>query len=279
MKEIFARRPAHPIVCGRNAEISFIWWESARRWAARGAGYAGRVTDRLDPARLDELWDFADAAASAERFAHEIASAPPVTADELRTQQARALGLAGRGDEADAILAAIDSDDLVVRARVALERGRRLNSSGRPDDAVPYFAAALDLAQEAADDFLAVDALHMLAIADGDRSGEWAARGVALAEASADTRTHRWLIALHNNLGWLHHDAGRYPDALAEFEAADAAARAHGSTEQQQIAHWAIARALRSLGRRDEARAIQQRLLELRPDDEYVVEELEALRD
>lgn len=237
------------------------------------------MTDRLDPARLDELWDFADAAASADRFSVEIASAPPVTADELRTQQARALGLAGRGDEADALLAAIDSEDLVVRTRVALERGRRLNSSGRPAEAVPLFADGLDLAQAAGDDFLAVDALHMLAIADGERSAEWAARGVALAETSADTRTHRWLIALHNNLGWLHHDAGRYPDALAEFEAADAAAQAHGSTEQQQIAHWAIARALRSLGRRDEARAIQQRLLELRPDDEYVLEELEALKD
>jgi hypothetical protein len=84
--------------------------------------------------------------------------------------------------------------------------------------------------EELSDD---VDALHMLAIADQAGSAEWAAQGVALAEASADPRTHRWLIALHNNLGGLHHDAGRYPE-LAEFEAADAAARAHGSEDQQR---------------------------------------------
>ena len=38
-------------------------------------------------------------------------------------------------------------------------------------------------------------------------------------------------------------------------------------------------RALRSLGRRDEARAIQERLAVLRPDDVYVTEELEALKE
>ena len=237
------------------------------------------MTDRLDPARLDELWDFADAAASADRFAAEIACAPPVAADELRTQLARAWGLAGRGDDADALLDSIKSDHLVVQARVALERGRRLNSSGHPDEAAPHFEHALNLAQSGHDDFLAVDALHMLAIADGARAEQWAHRGMALAEASTDARTHRWLIALHNNLGWLHHDAGRYPEALTEFKAADAAAQAHGSEEQQQIARWAIARALRSLGRRDEARAIQEHLAVLRPDDEYVIEELEALKD
>ena len=266
-------------VATRDRHFSCISHEGTRPRAPGDRGYAGRVTDRLDPARLDELWDFADAAASADRFRTEIASAPPVATDELRTQLARALGLAGRGDDADALLDSIASDDLVVRARVALERGRRRNSSGHPDEAAPHFEQALELAQSAHEDFLAVDALHMLAIADQAGSAEWAAQGVALAEASADPRTHRWLIALHNNLGWLHHDAGRYPEALAEFEAADAAARAHGSEDQQQIAQWAIARALRSLGRRDEARAIQERLAVLRPDDEYVTEELEALKE
>jgi len=134
------------------------------------------VTDRLDPARLDELWDFADAAASADRFRAEIASAPAIAADELRTQLARALGLGGQGDDADALLGSIASDDLVVRARVALERGRRRNSSGHPEQAIPFFEQALELARSAHDDFLAVDALHMLAIADRGGSAQWAAR-------------------------------------------------------------------------------------------------------
>lgn len=236
------------------------------------------MTDRLDPARLDELWDFADPAASAARFEAEIATSGPIAIDELRTQQARAMGLAGEVDAADALLDAIESNDAVVRVRVALERGRLHNSSGRPEQAMPYFAEALESARSAGDDFLALDALHMLAIADEHRSGEWTARGIQVAAASTDPRTRRWLIALHNNLGWTHHDAGLFPEALAEFEAADAAARVHGTVEQQQLAQWCIARALRSLGRTQEALAIQEQLLVLRPDDEYVVEELALLR-
>lgn len=236
------------------------------------------MNDRLDPSRLDELWDFSDPDASAERFRTEIPGASPAAAHELSTQLARALGLAGRFDEAKAVLDAIQSGEPVVRIRLALERGRLANSAGRPAEAVPSFAGALELAEVAGEDFLAVDAAHMLAIADEERAGEWAARGIQLVDASSDLRTKRWAIALHNNLGWLHHDAGLYPEALDEFQRADAAALAHGTSEQQQIAQWAIARCLRSLGRTAEALAIQEQLVLLRPDDEYVREELALLR-
>ncbi len=207
----------------------------------RSAQYAFGVTDRLDPNRLDSLWDFADPDASADRFRAELATAAPVAAAELSTQLARALGLAGHGSEADAVLDGIDSDDPTVRVRIALERGRRLNSSGRPTDAIPFFRDALEVAQSAGEDFLAVDALHMLAIADEANAIEWAGRGIRAVESSTDARTQRWAIALHNNLGWFHFDAERYTEALVEFEAADAAARAHGTPEQQRLAAEATA--------------------------------------
>jgi tetratricopeptide (TPR) repeat protein len=235
------------------------------------------VTDRLDPARLDELWDFSEPAATAEKFA-AVAPSGPVAAAELATQRARALGLGGRGDEADALLDSIEPLAPVVAIRIALERGRRRNSSGNPDQAVPYFVEALELAEREGEDFLAIDAAHMLAIADEEHSGEWTARGIQRVDASDDPRAKRWGIALHNNLGWAHHDAELYPEALSEFELADAAARAYGSVDQQQIAQWAIARCLRSLGRIDEALTIQLALAELRPDDEYVREEIALLR-
>ena len=237
------------------------------------------MTDRLDPALLDSLWDFGDPAASAERFRDAAATASPTAAAELDTQRARALGLAGDRAAADALLDSIGHADPVVAVRVALERGRLFNSAGQRPEAVPLFAEALDLATIAGEDFLAIDAAHMLAIADEERANQWSARGIQLVDASTDPRAQRWGIALHNNLGWAHHDAELFEEALAEFEAADAAARAHGTSEQQEIAQWSIARCYRSLGRRAEALSIQERLLKLRPDDEYVHEELAALRD
>ena len=207
------------------------------------------MTDQLDPARLDALWDFTDPDATAERFRAELSTASPVAADELRTQLARALGLADRGAEADELLDSIVSESAVVRVRVALERGRRLNSSGKPGEAVPFFAAALELAQSAGEDFLAVDALHMFGIADQANTrrvdepwhpGRRIVRGLA---------HERWAIALNNNLGWYHFDAGRFDEALAAFEVADAAARVHGSAQQQQWAQEAARRMPRGDGR------------------------------
>ena len=94
---------------------------------------------------------------------------------------------------------------------------------------------------------------------------------------ATDDRTRRWTIALHNNLGWHLHDAEELEAALAEFELALEASRTYGSAEQVHIARWSVARCLRSLGRLDEARAIQQELRDTDPPDEYVDEELEAL--
>lgn len=199
------------------------------------------MTDRLDPVRLDELWDFSDPSGSAQRFAAEIASSSGTAAAELQTQVARALGLADRGDEADALLASIEPVAPVVAIRLALERGRRRNSSGEPEEAVPFFSEALELARAEGQDFLAVDAAHMLAIADTPRSAEWAAHGIRLLSESTDARTKRWAIALHNNLGWQHFEAARFTEALAEFELSLAAAQAYGSAQQRQWAEEAIA--------------------------------------
>ena len=234
------------------------------------------MVDRLAPERLAQLWDFADPAGSVDRFRSASAAGPVETA-ELATQLARALGLAGQRAEAEALLDGIPDVAPVVRVRSALERGRLRNSAGEQQEALPWFERALEEAIAAGEDDLAVDAAHMLAIADGARAAEWTQRGVVLAERSTDSRVRRWLIALHNNLGWTFHEEGSFADALTEFERAAAAADEHGSTEQREIAQWAIARCLRSLGRRDEALAIQRHLAVVRPDDPYVREELDAL--
>ena len=239
---------------------------------------------RLDQAELDELWDFADPAGSQRRLrAAAEAAADPIRAAELSTQIARAVGLQDRFDEAGSLLDAVQLDTVnaaepVVAARLGLERGRLLNSAGRPEDAVPWFVDALTAAEGADAVFLAVDAAHMLAIADPQRSQQWTRRGLDLVDGSADPRVGRWRGALHNNLGWDLHDQSRFPDALTHFEAALDAYRATGTAEQVRIARWTVARGLRSVERLDEALAIQQDLKANGPPDVYVDEELAELR-
>jgi tetratricopeptide (TPR) repeat protein len=249
-------------------------------------GAQGPVSQTL----LDSLWDFGDPAASAERFrlAVDDPAAGPIARAELATQLARALGLLGRLEEGDSVLDALGAgahptgppaNDPAerVEARIALERGRLRLSAGLPEEAVPLFTLAVRKAASAGAQFLALDTLHMLAIADAGHEEEWAAEGLSVASQATDARTRRWAVALHNNLGWYLHDAGRPEEALPEFQAALAAAESVGTADQRFIGRWAVARCLRTLGRADEALAIQTRLAAERPDDEFVLAELAEL--
>lgn len=230
---------------------------------------------------LDRLWDFGDPAASLVRLEAAAAAESNVARQaELRTQQARALGLLDRFDEGLRLLDDIETrsvDSAAGAVRVLLERGRLHNSSGEAAAALPYFERAAALAESAGLEFLAVDAWHMVAIAAPIRADEATARGIVLAQSSADDRTKRWLVSLHNNLGWNLHEAERWSEALGEFEAAHAASLTYGTAQQEYVARWAIARCLRSMGRVDEALAIQRTLALEDPSDEYVREEIALL--
>jgi tetratricopeptide (TPR) repeat protein len=236
----------------------------------------------LDVAFHDELWDFDDPAGSEGRFRRAIDAAPAGSTQsaELITQLARSIGLQGRYDEARALLDTVDgrgSSAPVVGVRSRLERGRLANSAGDPDLAAALLRDALEQAQAAGEEFLAVDAAHMLAIVDGKRGEAWTELALGLIGRADDPRTRRWAGSLHNNAGWTRHDAGDYTAALTEFEAALAAYSTHGTEEQVRVARWAIARALRSLARYDEAIGIQTELREQGPADGYVEEELAEL--
>lgn len=228
--------------------------------------------------QLDELWDFDDPAASERRLRDVAALATGSDAAELLTQVARALGLQERFGEADDVLRSITDENEAVQTRIALEHGRVLNSSGRPAEAVPHFASAERLAAQHGLDFLRIDALHMLAVADAPHAEQHVIDALRALDGVVDERTLRWGIALHNNLGWTYHDAARFDDALVEFEEAHRAANSVGTEMQRYVARWAIARCLRSLGRFAEARDMQEQLLEEDPSDQFVLEELEALR-
>lgn len=262
-------------MCWSSTIVLFLLLKTSDRDRTLGRCHYFVVT--LDQLELDSLWDFSDAAGSEARFRR--AGADP----EHRTQLARALGLQGRFDEGATVLDEVEASgaadaDPAVRARVSLERGRLANSSGRTDVAVPLFAAAERTAREAGLEFLEIDAIHMLAIADGPRSSEHETRGLERVSVAVHPRTRRWGVSLHNNAGWSRFDAGDAAGALDEFGEALAQAVAWGTAEQQFFCRWAIARSYRELGRYSEALELQESLARLDPDDADVAEELAILR-
>jgi tetratricopeptide (TPR) repeat protein len=238
-----------------------------------------RMDERLDQSELDALWNFDDPIASADRFAQ--AAAEPdrseVVRAELETQRARALGLQQRFDEADALLDSLEPAIGQLAIRIPLERGRLRNSAGRSAEAIPLFEEALANARRDGDVFLAVDAAHMLAIADAERSAGWTREGLAELENTRDRRTWRWAISLYNNRGWRLFDDGMPVSALEEFAKALTVAREDGTDDQLFWAEWTLARCLREVGRTGEALAIQTELVRKRPEDPRVLEEVAAL--
>ena len=185
---------------------------------------------------------------------------------QLLTQIARAEGLQMKFEEAwrtlDQAEAALTPATPVARVRLLLERGRVLNSSKRREESIPLFLEAWERAREAEADGFAVDAAHMMGIVESDEeSVAWNLRAIALAAESADPKARRWLGSLYNNLAWTFHGRGDFAAALDLFEKALAAREAEGSEQLIRIARWSVARALRSLGRVDEAIRIQRSLL------------------
>jgi tetratricopeptide (TPR) repeat protein len=237
--------------------------------------------------QIDALWDYDHPAESEAAFLRALGTlddhADLALRLELLTQLARAQGLQRRFDEAhatlDAVEAQLEEATPRVRNRYLLERGRVYNSSRQPKRAEPYFNEAWELASAVGEDMLAIDAAHMLAIiAPPEANMEWNQRALELAERSSAPRALHWRGSLENNIGWAYHDAGEYEQALATFQRATAARRAEGNTALVRVAVWAEARALRSLGRVEEALALQLELLResdaLSEQDGYVHEEI-----
>ena len=111
-----------------------------------------------------------------------------------------------------------------------------------------------------------------------DQQLVWNLKALALAEASPDPRTQKWLGSLYNNIGWAYHDLGQDERALAIFQKALAWRIDQGQVAETRIARWSVARILRALQQTEEALGIQQSLYEeltqSGASDGYVEEEI-----
>ncbi len=198
----------------------------------------------LDQETIDRLWVQDDPAESERRFRTELELGGPWDATEraeLTTQLARVIDLQGRFDEAAELLIEVEAESApVVAVRVFLESGRLMTGSGHPDSAVGLFRQAAEIAARIGEEFLLIDAMHMLAAVDADGAADWTSRAAEIAEGSAAPRTRRWLVSLHGDHGWRLLDADRPDEALEEFSEAARWADLVGTDDERRWAQAAL---------------------------------------
>jgi tetratricopeptide (TPR) repeat protein len=245
---------------------------------------------------LASLWDYANPALSEQRFRSALETARGDDVLILTTQIARTWGLRRDFAKAREVLATIEPQLAAAgpeaRTRHALERGRTFISAvtraaERTPDALAAarsaYLRAIEEARAGRLDDLAIDATHMMAFVDDALPDQekWNRQALALVETSSQPAAKAWEASIRNNLGMALHGQGRHADALEQFQRALPLREKSGNVRSTRIAHWMIAWTLRSLGRLDEAIAIQLRLESewraANQPDPYVYEELEHL--
>lgn len=245
---------------------------------------------------LTPLWDFSRPDVSEQRFRAALATATGDDALILRTQIARTLGLRQDFDGARRVLQglepALGTAGAEVRIRYHLELGRTFASATHPADrltpdakdrARQAYDRALALAREARHDGLAIDALHMLAFVDTAPADQlrWGEAALAVALASTQPEATRWEASIRHNVGYALHQLGRHEEALGQFRQALAIRERGTNAAATRVARWMVAWTLRSLGRADEALAMQLALARdadaAGQPDPHVFEELEVL--
>jgi len=253
--------------------------------------YPAYLAADAETEKILDLWDFNDPKSTEMLFVSLTDEAASSTNKEyapiLLSQIARTYSLRGNFDTAHKILneakEMLTGDDNASLAFYYIERGRTLNSAGDKPAALKYFKQGFLTAEIIKDDYLAVDAAHMMAIAEAlGEQMKWNLIALSIAESSKSVRARDWRGTLYNNMGWTFFDQERYGEALTLFEKGVDFRREKDQARRLLIARWAVARTYRALDRLDEALEVQLDLLRERsakglPDDGYVIEELAEL--
>lgn len=233
---------------------------------------------------FDKLWDYADPAATEQKF-RQVLDTEPTLGDlsyhlQLLTQLARTYSLRRMFDESQNILdevrSALGDEPSLEQLRYHLEQGRVYNSSGDKPRAREEFEKALAVSDDVGADFHTVDTLHMLAIVSKpDEAIEWNKKAMLKAETSPDERAQGWLGSLYNNLGWSYFGKKDFQTALDIFRKGLDWQLAKNRPKQAIIAKWSVARTLRAMSKVEDALDLQLELeQENKEADGYNYEEI-----
>lgn len=186
---------------------------------------------------------------------------------QLLSQVALTQALQKKFDEAHATLdraeALCSPEYKLAQARILLERGRVFQQAGNISEAKKYFEKSFEVSKENNFDYHTINAAHMIAIvADATQDKiAWNQQALDMALKTSDTRASLWLGSLYNNLGQNYLEEKQFEKALSAFKQALEQREKEGYVPNIRFAKWAVARALRSLERLDEALSIQLALV------------------
>ncbi len=241
--------------------------------------------------QIGSLWDFNDLAGTEAKFRELIPKAIELGDSsyhvQLLTQIGRTYSLRMKFEEAHKILdeaeALLTADLFLAKIRYLLERGRTFNSNQEQEKAKPLFQDALEIAATNKEDGLAIDAAHMMGIAETPENQiTWNLKAIEMAEKTADEKAKGWLGPLYNNTGWSYFDSGEHLKAMELFEKGLAWRKEKNDENGIRIQTWNIGRTYRALGKIEQALDIQldleQEIVEKElPPDGYNYEELAEL--
>ena len=238
-------------------------------------------------ASIDSLWNYGDPLASEQKFRALLAAGGHTDAfqGELLTQISRACCLqrqyAAARQALETALPLLRQDANRGYVRYLLEAGRLANDQGDLPRCLALFESAWQLACECRQDFLAVDAAHMLGYAQaGAPSIVWHERAIQKSQASADPKAKNWLFTLYSNLGKKYVNLGNFTAARDAYQQGmDIGVARSLPAQRLRQATWNLAFVWRKAGNTAQALAMQTELLRALddPNDDltgYIYEEL-----
>lgn len=233
------------------------------------------------------MWDYNDVESTRERFLRcserEDVRADAGFAAEIQTQIARTFSLQGNYAEAHCILDGVEAMPgyhlPAAQVRYLLERGRTYRSAGDAERSLPLFHEAEKHATNHELWRLAIDAVHMIAIAEQKVEDRIAQNVRGLQLVREHPEQHGWKNALLNNLGEEYITAQQYADAITTFSALIEYQREHnGKADIYTIKD--LAKAHRLNGNPEISRTSMREVLASLSaqglDDPWIREELEA---
>jgi tetratricopeptide (TPR) repeat protein len=252
-------------------------------------GERGESDSRIATSKLpdfDSLWDYDHPGLTEKKF-RELLPAAVDSLDisylaELLTQIARAEAMQRKIPDAqktlDRVEKVLPKSEQRVSVRYLLERGRVLSLSGKAREAQPRFQEALNLSLVFKMDLYAVDAAHLMAIAEPEKALEWNLKALEIAESSKDEKAGRWKVILYNSIGWNYFDQKSYQESLFMFQKALEFYEQLGDPSKIRTAKWCVAKVLRTIDHTEEALDMQRALFEEYQSDGkkngYVYEEI-----